>query len=151
MVNFEVSRRNLGRSRITDEATGMSVEVQALDEIATGLNLDNLGFVKIDVEGHEDKVIAGAREVLSATKPIIALEGFYKADRRKGSDVSAMLDDLGYRHFYRLSDRRSGEWRALHSAMPKFARRSRELSLERIDELLGEDHPLVIVAAETLQ
>lgn len=123
----------------------------ALDEVAAELRLGDLSSVKIDVEGHEDKVIAGARGLLAATRPIIALEGFHKADPEKGARVSELLDTLGYQHFYRLSDRRSGEMRALHSATPRVLRRRRWLRLEEIAGLVGEDHGLVVVSAKPLQ
>lgn len=150
-LDFSVDGRNLGASRVSDQPTGTVIEVKALDEVASDLRLSDLSFVKIDAEGHEDKVIAGARSVLSATQPIIALEGFYKADPEKGARVSGLLGDLGYQHFYRLSDRRNGEPRALHSVTPKVLRRRRQLHLERIGGLIGEDHSLVVVSAKPLK
>ena len=151
-LNFKTHDHNLGGSRVADEATGMTVDVQALDEVIrdSELRFGNVSFIKIDVEGHEDKVIVGACELLSTMHPVIALEGFYKADPKRGARVSDLLEDLGYRNFYRLSDRRIGESRAMYSAIPKLLKRRRRLSLEQIDGLIGEDHNLVIASVDAI-
>lgn len=141
-LNFSVNDRNLGASRITDEATDTSIEVKALDDLVEELELQDVSFVKIDVEGHEDKVLAGARGLLESNGPIIALEGFYKTDPEKGACVFSMLCQFGYCNFYRLSDRRSGAARSV----PRFLRRHRPLWLEQVDDVIGENHKLVIAS-----
>lgn len=147
-LNFRVHDSNLGASRITGENTGMTVEVRTLDEMAGELKIDSLDFVKIDVEGHEDKVLAGARGLLTAGGPIVALEGFYKADPEKGACVFDLLCEFGYRRFYSLSNRPIGVPRALDYMTPKLLRRRRPLRLEQIEEVTatGEDHSLMIAA-----
>ncbi len=150
-LNFKVNEHNLGASRFTDEVSNSVIEVDKLDNLVADLKLDDVSFVKIDVEGHEDRVIAGAFEFLSTAQPIIALEGFYKADPQLGKRVSKLLDSLGYQHFYRLSDRRIGERRSLYSVTPKFLKRHRRLSLEQIDGMFGENHNLVIASVDAIQ
>jgi FkbM family methyltransferase len=49
-----------------------NVPMRQLDEIAA--SLEKLVFVKIDVEGFEGAVLAGATKVLSQTRPVIQLE-----------------------------------------------------------------------------
>ena len=51
-----------------------SVEVDTLDAIMGSLSLKSLGLIKIDVEGSEIRVIRGAHEVITATRPIVAFE-----------------------------------------------------------------------------
>ncbi len=150
-LSFEINNRNLGSSRIIDGPSRDTIEVTTLDALVGPLNLNNVRFVKIDVEGHEDKVIAGAANLLSTSHPIIAMEGFYKTDPEKGLRVSALLDQFGYTNFYRLTDPRHFVLRTLRSATPKPLRKARVLTLERIEHISGEDHPLAIASAEPLQ
>jgi FkbM family methyltransferase len=75
------------------------VKVRTLDRVARELGIDRLDVIKIDVEGAEASVIAGARELLTATRPLIALEISDKALRGQGSDAQrliAALRELGY-------------------------------------------------------
>ena len=54
---------------------------------------DNLDFVKIDVEGYENKVILGAENTLKKHKPIIIVEQ-KKYSSRYGEDEFQALDTL---------------------------------------------------------
>ena len=55
-----------------------------IDEMAEGRRV---GFVKIDVEGHEMAVLRGAPRTLATHRPLVLLE----AERRHGSDVAAVF------------------------------------------------------------
>jgi Methyltransferase FkbM domain len=75
------------------------VKVCTLDSLAPGLALDRIDVMKIDVEGAEASVIAGARDLLAATRPLIVLEISDKALRGQGSDAGRLitaLRDLDY-------------------------------------------------------
>jgi FkbM family methyltransferase len=50
------------------------VPVKRLDDIFPDLSLDRLDFLKIDVEGFELEVLAGAKDILNAYRPIVFLE-----------------------------------------------------------------------------
>ena len=50
------------------------VPVKRLDDIYPGLSLDRVDFMKVDVEGFELEVFAGAREILNIYRPIVFLE-----------------------------------------------------------------------------
>jgi FkbM family methyltransferase len=74
----------------------IQVRVRRLDEF----ELQDVGFVKIDVEGHEHEVLAGATNTLVESRPAILVE--VEERHRKGSidRTKSMLVSLDYRGFY---------------------------------------------------
>jgi hypothetical protein len=50
--------------------TELGVEVRTLDSF----NLPDIGFLKIDAEGHELAVLHGARETITTNRPIVFVE-----------------------------------------------------------------------------
>lgn len=50
------------------------VSVRTIDEIAAAANLTRLDLIKIDVEGFEMSVLAGAKRVLGQFRPLIFME-----------------------------------------------------------------------------
>jgi hypothetical protein len=63
-------------------------------------NLTNVGFVKIDVEGHEEAVLHGGVETLKREKPNLMIEIEERHAPGSLARVSTFLDDLGYSGFY---------------------------------------------------
>lgn len=66
------------------------------------LNLSDIGFVKIDVEGHEMAVLHGAKQLLNDSKPALLVE---LEERHKAGTISQadqFLKDLGYDGYYLL-------------------------------------------------
>ena len=154
-LHFEINERSLDCSRVTDRPTGVTIEVETLDRLAEPLALENVRFIKIDVEGHEADVLAGGRALLREQRPVIALEGFYRAYPEKAARVRALLNEFGYGHFYRFVpsrcaafDRKYGARRRL---LPKPLRPTFPLTLDPIDHIADEDYNLVIAAAVPLR
>lgn len=61
--------------------------------------MDRVDFIKIDVQGAEALVIAGAREVLARYRPTLWVEVDDLALRRMGSDATSICEaliDAGY-------------------------------------------------------
>lgn len=84
---------NFGGIGLRDE--GEPVEVITLDS----LKLSACHFIKIDVEGQEEAVIAGAAKTISRLQPVLYVEN----DRDKSSRVLiAAIKKLGYRLFWHL-------------------------------------------------
>lgn len=68
---------------------GLRVELRTLDSF----EYQNVGVIKLDVEGYEEEVLRGAVETIARCKPIIYLE----ADRReKLSSLAMFLSSIGY-------------------------------------------------------
>jgi FkbM family methyltransferase len=76
------------------------VKVETLDNVVAELGLKRVDFVKIDVEGAEASVIAGARGVISSMRPLMLLEINDGALRAQQNSAETLLDslrtDLGY-------------------------------------------------------
>ena len=69
---------------------GESIEVVTLDSLA----LPRVDFIKIDVEGMEQDVLAGARATIERDRPLMQVEWLA---RDRGALPAFLLDDLGYR------------------------------------------------------
>ncbi|GAB4497587.1 MAG: hypothetical protein OHK0019_31410 [Saprospiraceae bacterium] len=52
----------------------LHLQVVKGDDYLSGLNLDKIDFVKIDVEGFEQEVLSGMGETLRRFRPVIAME-----------------------------------------------------------------------------
>lgn len=68
-----------------------TVPVKTLDSY----NFENVGFIKLDVEGWEEEVLKGAVGTILANKPIMYIED----DRHeKSASLHRFLDGLGYKY-----------------------------------------------------
>ena len=80
---------NFGGVSLTQGGSGEEVPVTPLD----ALDLPAVHVLKIDVEGMEAEVLAGARALIARHRPILYLEN----DRReKSPSLIRLLDELGY-------------------------------------------------------
>lgn len=69
---------------------GIEIPVEKIDDY----KFDNVGLMKIDVEGFEERVLRGAVETINRCSPILYLED----DReQKSASLHAFLQELGYR------------------------------------------------------
>ena len=69
-VELDVPRSGIYEGGVTVGTGGDRVEMRTLDSFG----FDNVSLVKVDVEGFEDVVLAGAAETIRANKPIILIE-----------------------------------------------------------------------------
>jgi len=83
----------LSARKIGDREFGaVTVATRRLDD----LGLQDVGFVKIDVEGHEREVIAGAQATIARCRPTIVVEIEERHTGRPIADDLAAIGALGY-------------------------------------------------------
>lgn len=77
-----------------------SVPTACLDEY----DFKNVGFIKIDVEGHELAVLQGAYNTIRCSMPTLLVEIEERHRPNSIEDVSQFLFSLGYEGFFILND-----------------------------------------------
>jgi FkbM family methyltransferase len=108
LARLRILTKDLGRSTIESAnaledpdgspQTSIRIPKMRLDDY----ELREVGFIKIDVEGHELAVLQGAQKTIRASMPNLLVE--IEERHRTGAigDVSAFLTDLGYAGFFIL-------------------------------------------------
>jgi FkbM family methyltransferase len=94
------NKDNQGAFRIDkslDETNGLQIECRIIDN----LNIENVGYIKIDVEGHEYEALMGLKNLLIRDHPSLMVE-IHQSTPTKNSTFK-FLEDLGYKSHFRLS------------------------------------------------
>lgn len=76
-----------------DDVVVHSIKLNRLDDADVG----QVGFIKIDVEGHEESVIRGAIRLIERCKPNLLIEIEQRHIKKSVGDVVAYIESLGYR------------------------------------------------------
>lgn len=85
--------RNLGATMFRTDADG-AIPMTSIDAYAQAEGLDQIDFIKIDVEGMHDEVLAGAAQVIGDMKPVLWVE--LREFKNEYADTNAHLKTLGY-------------------------------------------------------
>lgn len=103
-LQLQLSDRNFGDHRLgnVDHEAGagsISVEVETLDNLLQQLSIapDDVGLLWMDVQGHEQYVLAGAQGVLASNCPMV-IEFWPHGMKAAGTDLKAYCALLS-RHF----------------------------------------------------
>jgi FkbM family methyltransferase len=113
-----VDQYNMGGARIIDDSNEISEKTNkymefsltSLDSMKQLENVD-IGFVKIDVEGHELQAFNGAKELLKKHLPVIAFEQLEGEFNHGTSEVIEFLKNIGYKKFFVLERKRNWRFR----------------------------------------
>lgn len=88
---YSNQRASLSREN-ADKFGEVHVKTARLDD----LNLSNVGFMKIDVEGFEQEVVEGARETLKRERPTMLIEIEERRTKRPIEEDVARIEAHGY-------------------------------------------------------
>jgi FkbM family methyltransferase len=93
-------QENQGAFRICEKSeasTGIYIECKKADD----LGIKNIGYIKIDVEGHELKALIGMNDIIKQYKPLILIEIHDSSPTKE--DVLKFLEAAHYTQHIRLS------------------------------------------------
>ncbi len=86
-------------ARIARPHSGKSIVLKVPCSRIDDLGHSDIGFIKIDVEGHEKSVLEGARETLARDRPNLFVENEFAHAGAAMHDVFALMNDLDYDGF----------------------------------------------------
>lgn len=84
------------------ESSRVSIPCVSLDSVFEKSSLSTVGAIKIDAEGSEARILAGAHRMISACRPVLFLEvngPVLTAARTSPKDLGEVLHSLGYQIF----------------------------------------------------
>ncbi|BBZ71669.1 FkbM family methyltransferase [Mycobacterium paraseoulense] len=76
----------------------VDVPIRRLDDLC----LDDIGMIKIDVEGHELAVLRGAAQTLARNRPAIMVEAEQRHYPNAVAEITALLREFGYSGYFDL-------------------------------------------------
>ena len=92
-----------GRGRVADTFTDtqphamQKIRLETLDS----MGLRDVGLIKIDVEGHEEKVIRGGERTLRENRPVLVVEIEKRHVRKPIREIFSLIESLGFGgHFF---------------------------------------------------
>lgn len=83
------------RTCVDDGSVPVQVAMRRLDSLIAP-NEQPLSFLKCDVEGHEDEVIAGGWQTITRSRPILAIEIEQRHRANPVTDLIERIVDVGY-------------------------------------------------------
>jgi FkbM family methyltransferase len=91
-------KNNQGAFRICKKSgIGIDIECKVLDN----LHLSNIGYIKIDVEGHELNTLLGLEHTIRSNLPNLLIEIHDTSDTKY--NVLKFINELGYKKYYKLT------------------------------------------------
>lgn len=110
-----------------EEWETLPVQARPVDEVLEEMGITEVNFVKIDIQGYEQKAISGFQKTLARSQHVILMSEFWpKGLREAGGEASGylqMLNGLGFR-LYELLEKPRGalqpldDWQAFIRRLP---------------------------------
>jgi FkbM family methyltransferase len=111
-----------------EEWDTLSVEGRPVDDVLVELGIDEVNFVKIDIQGYEQKAISGFQKTLARSQNVILLSEFWPKGLEEAgggaTEYLQMLTNLGFT-LYILNQKPYGsvtpleDWDSLISSLPE--------------------------------
>ncbi|ORV83016.1 methyltransferase [Mycobacterium interjectum] len=107
VVESDPGRSTIDAGNALGDADGsavctIDVPVKRLDD----LGLDDVGMIKIDVEGHELAVLRGAADTIARNRPAVLVEAEERHHRGAVAAITELLTGLGYQGYFDDGDGR---------------------------------------------
>lgn len=99
-TTFYVDDKRLSNSGFSDLVGGQPIEVPVTTIDAQ--NLTDVGFIKVDVEGHELAVLKGGRVTIERDRPVCMVEVYPKFNQGPVSETFDWFYDRDYEAFYNI-------------------------------------------------
>ena len=96
----EAGRSSIERANPVERMGAVEVHTVRTRRLDDYEDIEPVGCIKIDVEGHEDAVLRGARRMLLRDHPSLIVEIEERHKRNSVSTVSGFLGELGYQGFF---------------------------------------------------
>jgi FkbM family methyltransferase len=65
---------------VVSESSGIGIGLTTIDKVVADLGLERVDFIKMDIEGSEQRAIVGARETIRRFKPRMAIGSYHRED-----------------------------------------------------------------------
>lgn len=89
-----------GGNQLADEDGSVVETIQVPVKRLDDLHLDNIGCIKVDVEGHELAVLQGATDTIERNRPTLLVEAEERHHPNAVAEVTALLTGLGYTGYF---------------------------------------------------
>jgi FkbM family methyltransferase len=99
-ADFYVDDKRLSNSSFRDLVGGQKIVVPVTQ--LDSCKFDKVGFIKIDVEGHELDVLNGAIDIVVEQRPTVMCEIYPKFNNGPVLDTFQYFFELGYKCFYNV-------------------------------------------------
>ena len=83
----------------------IKVPLISLDNIIKKIHIDSIGFIKIDVEGHEIEVLNGGIETITRFKPLLLIEIETRHHKIPITEIFSRLEKMNYKGYYINSEK----------------------------------------------
>jgi FkbM family methyltransferase len=104
----KVPSGNLGAAEIIQDQSNeisntVEFECVRVDEYLEDEIFLEIGFIKIDVEGHEYEALEGCQKIITTSHPVIAFELLRKDYKKSGQKIFEFLQKNEYKKFYEIN------------------------------------------------